>query len=297
MPPVTGTIAAPAINIIATDLEISSSFISALCLSIFLIGVAIGPLFLAPLSEIYGRLIVLHITNVFFLIFNTACGFATSQAQLLAFRLLSGIGACAGLSVGGGVISDLWPVERRARAVAIYTLGPLIGPAIGPIIGGFVAGGASWRWAFWAVSIAAATVQVSAIFFLGETYGPAVLARRARNISKKNPDKRVRSEMFDPQKKAWKVLYRSLARPFTLLATQPALQVLAIHMALLYGIMWLVLFSFPLLWTEKYGESVSTTGLNYISIGLGLVVGSQGTLFFLFNPSFIFFVIFTLFNR
>ena len=281
MPPVTGTIAAPAITIIAADVHISSAFVSALCLSIFLIGVGLGPFLLAPLSEVYGRLPVLHLTNLFFIIFNTACGFSQSEGQLLAFRLLSGIGSCAGLSVGGGVIGDLWQPERRGRAVAIYTLGPLIGPAVGPIIGGFVAEGTSWRWVFWAISIAAAAVQLSAAFFLRETYGPAILARKARRIRVMSPQRKLRTEAYDPEKTPLKLMRTNLRRPLKLIGSQVIIQFLTTYMALLYGIMWLLLFSFPLMWTDQYLESPSIGSLNYISVGLGFVVGSQSKLLYL----------------
>ncbi|MCJ1330893.1 hypothetical protein MMC10_007580 [Thelotrema lepadinum] len=277
MPPVTGTIVAPAIDFIATDLEIGSSVMSALCLSIFLIGVGLAPLILTPLSGIHGRLPILHFTNIFFLIFNTACCFSQSQGQLLAFRFLSGVGASAGLSVGGGVIGDLWKAERRARAAAVYTLGPLIGPAIGPIMGGFVSDKASWRWAFWAISIAAALVQVSAALFLRETYGPAVLARKVRRLQKETQQLECNlcTEVDDKGKDPIKHVLESLLRPFRLMGTQVIVQFLAIYMGLLYGVMWLLLFNFPLMWTEQYNESASIGGLNYISVGLGFVFGSQ----------------------
>lgn len=45
-------------------------------MSVFLLAYAIGPLFYGPLSEIYGRVIILQLSNAGFLIFNLACGFA-----------------------------------------------------------------------------------------------------------------------------------------------------------------------------------------------------------------------------
>lgn len=53
------------------------------------------------------------------------------------------------------------------------------------------------------------------------------------------------------------------------------MQVLAIYMAYLYGLMYLVLSTFPRLWSERYGESVATGGLNYISLGVGFFLGTQ----------------------
>lgn len=62
---------------------------------------------------------------------------------------------------------------------------------------------------------------------------------------------------------------RSLVRPFILLGTQPIVQTLAIYMACIYGLMYLVLSTFPGLWETQYGESVSVGGLNYISLSVG----------------------------
>ena len=67
----------------------------------------------------------------------------------------------------------------------------------------------------------------------------------------------------------------SLVRPFILLGTQPIVQALAIYMAYLYGITYLVLSTFPGLWVNQYGESVGIGGLNYISLGVGFFLGTQ----------------------
>ena len=68
---------------------------------------------------------------------------------------------------------------------------------------------------------------------------------------------------------------RNLVRPFILLGTQPIVQALAIYGAYLYGIMYLVLSTFPVLWESVYKESVGIGGLNYISLGIGLFLGAQ----------------------
>lgn len=75
----------------------------------------------------------------------------------------------------------------------------------------------------------------------------------------------------------WSVLRASLVRPFRLLATQPIVQVLAVYMAYMYGMMYLMLSTFPALWTspDHYNESVGIGGLNYVSLGLGFWLGSQ----------------------
>jgi len=74
-------------------------------LSIFVLAYAVGPLVLGPLSEVYGRVPVLQLANLFFLVFNLACGFARTGGQMLAFRFLAGLGGSAPLAIGGGILA------------------------------------------------------------------------------------------------------------------------------------------------------------------------------------------------
>ena len=144
--PVSSSMVAPALPAMAKSLNIATGVEESLVLSIFVLAYAIGPLFLGPLSEIYGRVIVLQVANLFFLAFNIACGFATTKGQLIAFRFLSGLGGSAPLALGGGVLSDCFRAEERGKAISIYSLAPLLGPAVGPIAGGFIAEKSTWRW-------------------------------------------------------------------------------------------------------------------------------------------------------
>ena len=86
---------APVLPTISDDFDIPEGFMQQLVMTIFLLGYAQGPFVLAPLSEIYGRVTVLQYANLVYLIFNTACGFAQSKEQMLAFRFLAGIGGAA----------------------------------------------------------------------------------------------------------------------------------------------------------------------------------------------------------
>lgn len=84
--------AAPALPAIQKDLNIQSDTLVIMCLSVYALGTAITPLFTAPLSEIFGRVKILQATNLFYIVFNTLCGAAKSQNQLLIFRFLAGLG-------------------------------------------------------------------------------------------------------------------------------------------------------------------------------------------------------------
>ena len=222
---------APALSTIATQFNITNAAQEELVLSVFVLAYAIGPLFLGPLSELYGRVRVLQISNAFYFVFNLACGFAQNKGQLMAFRFLSGLGGSAPLAIGGGLLSDCWRAEERGQAISLYSLAPLLGPAVGPIAGGFITENTTWRWAFWATCIACAAIQISGLFFLRETYVPELLKRKKLALIKKTGNKDLHTEYDDPDRKFSKVLRTALSRPFVLIATQPIVQALAVYIA------------------------------------------------------------------
>jgi MFS family permease len=93
--PFSSTMVTPALPVISHEFKIPDGWARQLVMTIFLLGYAQGPFVLAPLSEIFGRVTVLQYANLIYLVFNTACGFARTQNQMLAFRFLSGLGGAA----------------------------------------------------------------------------------------------------------------------------------------------------------------------------------------------------------
>ncbi|KAF2438730.1 MFS general substrate transporter [Karstenula rhodostoma CBS 690.94] len=275
--PVSSSMISPALGSISRDFNITIEVEAQLTLSIFVLAYAIGPLFLGPMSEIYGRVIVLQVANAFYFAWNLGCGFAQNKGQLMAFRFLAGLGGSAPLAIGGGLLSDTFHPEQRGRAIAIYSLAPLLGPAIGPIAGGFIAQTTTWRWCFWATSIFTAVVQCFGLFFLQETYAPKLLAWKRDRLRKETGNMELHTEFDDPNKTVLNTVKIAMQRPFRLLFTQPIVIVLAAYMAYLYGLMYLMLSTFPGLWSSQYNESTGIGSLNFISMGLGFFLGTQIT--------------------
>jgi MFS family permease len=127
------TVMAPALPNIAQDLKMTSTE-ATMALSIYLLATAFGPLVIGPLTEIYGRKRILHLSNVWFLVCNVACGFANSKQLLIAARFLAGFGASAIYALAGGVLGDIWRPEHRGRSLGVYLLIPLLGAAVGLLI-------------------------------------------------------------------------------------------------------------------------------------------------------------------
>ncbi|KAH8690673.1 major facilitator superfamily domain-containing protein [Talaromyces proteolyticus] len=278
--PVASSMVAPALEDIGRDLNVHDSALKALILSIFLLAYALGPLVVGPLSELYGRVPVLQLSNLFFLVFNIGCGFAHTGPQIMICRFFAGLGGSAPLSIGGGVLSDCWHAEQRGRAIAIYSLAPLLGPAIGPIAGAFITANTTWRWIFWGSSLLCLSIQLLGLFFLQETYAPKLLEQKARQLRKQTGDDTWSVDGPKVTALHWaRNIQVSLARPFIMLATQPIIMVIAIYMAYCYGLTYLVLSSFPNLFIDLnyYNMSTEMGGLNYFALGLGYVIGAEMT--------------------
>lgn len=149
---------APGASQVASEFGESNEILVALVVSVYVIGLAVGPLVQAPLSEVYGRWIVYITCNVLYIVFTIACAVSTNMSMLIVFRFFAGVMGSAPVTIGGGTVADLFLPQERGRALSIYTLGPVAGPAIGPIAGGFLSESEGWRWIFWVLAIAVRNV-------------------------------------------------------------------------------------------------------------------------------------------
>jgi MFS family permease len=86
--------------------------------------------------------------------FTALCGTAHGYWQLFLYRLGVGIGEAGGVAPSYALIADYYPPPRRARALAIFSLGIPIGLALGTLIGAYIAHAVNWRAAFLAMGIA-----------------------------------------------------------------------------------------------------------------------------------------------
>ncbi|KAF8498755.1 MFS polyamine transporter [Russula emetica] len=278
--PVASSMVAPASSQLAERFDIHSSVLIAMTISVFVLAYAVGPLFLGPLSEIFGRSRVLQIANLWFLVWNIGCGFASSKNMLIAFRFLAGLGGSAPQSIGGGVIGDLFDAEHRGQAISIYSLAPLLGPVIGPVAGAWIAEKSTWRWVFWSTSIADAAVQVLGLLFLKETYAPVLLERKAVKIRKSMDEEKahgitIRTAM-DVTDRDWKAVFsKALVRPFKLFIYERIVQLLGLYLAFIYGLLYLFLTTIDTAFRDVYHDRVGISGLHYLALGLGLLIPAQ----------------------
>jgi multidrug resistance protein len=156
--PLASAMLAPGVPQLMEEFHSGSDELASFVVSVYVIGFALGPMVLAPMSEVYGRLPVYYACNVLFTIFSVACAVSSNLGMLIGFRLLAGCVGSAPLSNGGGTIADLIIQEKRGASLSFYAMGLLLGPILGPVAGGYLALAKGWRWNFWVIAIAVSTI-------------------------------------------------------------------------------------------------------------------------------------------
>ena len=110
-----------AVEFIAAEFDVTDPVQHALPISVYLMGYILGPLLFSPLSETYGRRIVLVPSFALFTIFTLACALARDWVSFLFFRLLCGINASSSIAIISGIYADIYSNDVvRGRAIAFY---------------------------------------------------------------------------------------------------------------------------------------------------------------------------------
>src|SRR5438067_1020277 len=101
------------------------------------------------LADLFGRKPVFLFAVAVFMIGSMACGQAQSMEQLIAFRLVQGLGAGGVLPINQTILGDVFPLEERARIQGLFSTVWGVSGLLGPGIGGFLTEHVSWRWVFY----------------------------------------------------------------------------------------------------------------------------------------------------
>ncbi|KAI1776658.1 MFS general substrate transporter [Hypoxylon cercidicola] len=273
--PLGSSMFAPGIPGIMVQFRETSSTIATFLLSVYILGFAFGPLLVAPLSEIFGRRSLYIYGNILFVVFSVGAALSTSIGMMMAFRLLMGLAGSVPITIGSGSIADMMPVEKRGGAMAAWALGPLLGPCIGPIAGGYLIEAAGWRWVYWLIVILGGVLIPLSLFFLKETFTPVILERKTRRLRKETGNPHLRSKLsgrLSPKEQ----FQHAIIRPMKLLLLTPIVTLMALYVAITYGIMYLLITTFSFVYTEHYGFSEGNSGLTFLPAGLGMMIGVVG---------------------
>jgi multidrug resistance protein len=263
---------------IVTYFKVSSE-VATLGLSLFVLGFAVGPLFWAPLSEVFGRQIPFVFSLLIMAAFSAGCAGAQNIWSLIIMRFFAGAFGSAPLTNAGGTISDMFTARQRGLALSLYAAAPFLGPSLGPIIGGFLSMNAGWRWVEGLLAASGGFVWLLMAVSVPETYAPLLLRQRAERLSQVT-EKVYRSkiELDKGTISLNTLLRRSLSRPLTLLFAEPIVLLFAIYIAIIYGTLYMFFAGFPIVYEQGRGWNPGVGGLAFLGIMVGMILGTIFTI-------------------
>jgi EmrB/QacA subfamily drug resistance transporter len=100
------------------------------------------------LGDKFGTKKIFIFALVAFTAASALCGIAQTAEQLIAYRILQGVGGGMMVPVGTAMLFRAFPAHERARAAVVMTVPTVIAPALGPVLGGWLVDSVSWRWIF-----------------------------------------------------------------------------------------------------------------------------------------------------
>jgi EmrB/QacA subfamily drug resistance transporter len=140
------TIIATALPTIAGELDAFESY--AWVGTAYITAAAIATPLLGKLSDLYGRRLVFLTTMGLFIVGSLLCGIAQSMGQLIAARVVQGLGGGAIQALAFAILGDILPPRERGRYIGYFTLAFVGAALLGPLIGGFIIDHWTWPWIF-----------------------------------------------------------------------------------------------------------------------------------------------------
>ena len=167
-----GILAGPIID----DLKLSDAEFGAIAGIAFAILYSVLGVPLAMLADRTSRSRVIAGAVAVWSAFTALCGTATSFGQLFFYRLGVGVGEAGGVAPAYALIADYFPPHKRARALAIFSLGIPLGLAGGTLIGAYLAHWIDWRAAFLVMGVAGLVLAPIMLVFVRDLPRPATAA-------------------------------------------------------------------------------------------------------------------------
>jgi DHA2 family multidrug resistance protein len=123
------------------------------------------------LASRFGRKYLFITCLIGFTVSSMLCGAAQSLTQMVAFRLMQGVFGAALVPLSQSTMMDIYPVEQRGKAMAIWGVGVMVGPILGPTLGGYLTEMYNWRYVFYINLPFGILATLGLMFFMPRSFG------------------------------------------------------------------------------------------------------------------------------
>lgn len=232
-----------------------------------------------------GRRLPLVIASFGFSIFNISVAVSKDLQTLLICRFFSGFfGACP-LTCVAAVFSDMFDNRTRGMAITIFSMTVFTGPLMAPFIGGFIVmSDLGYRWTEYIVSFMGFFCFACNLLFLSESYPPQILVSKAAELRRRTKNWGIHAKQEEIEIDLRELIEKNFSRPLKMLVTERIVLLLSVYMAFIYGLLYLFLTAYPLVFQGVHGMNLGVGGLPFFGMITGQLLA--GTLIFARQPGY-----------
>lgn len=227
-----------------------------------------------------------------FSVFQIATAVGKDLQTVLICRFFGGVFGSCPLAVVAAIFSDvstsmpspalashstrvqMFGNRTRGLAITIFSMTVFSGPLLAPFIGGFIIMNPKlgWRWTEYLVSIMGFLAFGLDLIFLEETYPPVVLVEKASELRRRTKNWGIHAKQEEIEVDFRELVTKNFSRPLRLLVTEPIVLLISIYMAFIYGLLYLFLTAYPIVFQQIHGMNPGVGGLPYFGMILGQIV-------------------------
>lgn len=257
------------VEFLIQDRYSTSTQVTTLGQSMFIVGNAVGPAFLGPLSDISGRKWVYVTSILLYAILMIGVALARNFPMMVVFMFLSGAAGSTALSNVAGTIADLYGDANNAgQAMALFVACANIGPSLGSPVGEWVAENSKLglNWLFW-LNVIIGGVFALFLCLVPETLPRIVIQRNADRL--KDPE---RAAVVGTKISVMKEIYFVTSMALRIMTTEPIVISLGLYNGFAYGLVFLYLSGVFGVFVTNNGLSYIAADLSYLNFAVGVII-------------------------
>ena len=164
--------------------------------------------------------------------------------------------------------------RTRGLAITVFSMTVFTGPNLAPFIGGFIIMNPNmgWRWTEYIVALMGFLAFGLDLIFLQETYPPVVLVEKAAELRRRTKNWGIHAKQEEIEVDFRELVTKNFSRPLRLLVTEPIVLLLSIYMAFIYGLLYLFLTAYPIVFQRVHHMNPGVGGLPYFGMILGMLM-------------------------
>lgn len=250
-----------------------SEEVGTLGISLFVLGLGLGPVVWAPFSELRGRQLPLVLSLFGFGVFMIAVAVAKDLQTVMIARFWAGFfGACP-FTIVPAIFADSFDVTTRGVANTVFASAVFGSPNLAPFIGGFITESyLGWRWTHYLMAILAFSTLPLLMLVYKETYAPVILINKAKRLRRQTGNWGIHAKQEEVEVDFKDLIAKNFGRPVRLLFTEPIVLLISIYVAFIYGLLYLFLSVYPIVFQQIHGWNRGVGGLPMISFVIGMLL-------------------------